>query len=245
MEESNALGVFSYRDEEYEVYVQPVVEVDIQGGYTIRSGEALLRYRMRHETPLTRIRAAQQDGSIHEITTAVVSAIVASFTDVPNAVPIACNVSAPEITQEFIDRIRAIQHELHRTHHDSHLLMFELSEEHAITEEHIQHIQQLHAMGVPLALDDYGTGFANVETLRLLYGAGVPVRVKLDITLAQDHTIVDVARMLKREFDADLVAEGVTEAQIPLLREIAYFQSFVTGRAMPLSEWCERMRSMV
>jgi EAL domain-containing protein (putative c-di-GMP-specific phosphodiesterase class I) len=245
MTESSDRGVFSYRDEEYEIYVQPIVEADVQGGYTPKSGEALLRYRHSHETPIAMIREAQRDGSIHELTSNVVHAVVASFADLPHALPIACNVSAPEITQAFIDTVGVIQHELHRTHHNPQLLTFELSEEHAITEDHLHLLQQLHTMGVPLALDDFGTGFANVETLRLLYGAGVPVKVKLDITLAQDHSIVEVARMLKREFDADLVAEGVTEAQIPLLREIAHLQSFVTGRAVPLNEWCERMRSMV
>lgn len=101
-------------------------------------------------------------------------------------------------------------------------------------------LQRLGATGVRVAVDDFGTGCSNLETIKRL-----PVqKLKLDRSMVQDlvtdgvdreivTAIVGMARALK----LSVLAEGVeTEAQANILRELGcdHAQGYLFGRPQPM-----------
>ena len=85
--------------------------------------------------------------------------------------------------------------------------------------------QTLHEMGVGLAFDDYGTGYASLAFLKQF-----PItRLKIDrgfISNVRAHgadaAIVQAVLMLARKFGFSVIAEGVeTEEQEELLKKMA------------------------
>lgn len=108
--------------------------------------------------------------------------------------------------------------------------------------ESIQRLRDLRALGVRLALDDFGSGYCS-----LVYLKNLPVEIlKIDKSfidgIESDETqlrflssIVNMAHVQK----LSVVAEGVeTDAQLKMLRECQcdYIQGFLFGRPMPAEE---------
>lgn len=95
---------------------------------------------------------------------------------------------------------------------------------------------ELRDLGVGLAFDDYGTGFASLSLLK-----GLPVtRLKIDRSFVQgidtDHenrALVSAILYLAESFRMDVIAEGVeTAAQLETLRELgcSQIQGYLMGR---------------
>ncbi|PLY03916.1 MAG: hypothetical protein C0624_06485 [Desulfuromonas sp.] len=105
-------------------------------------------------------------------------------------------------------------------------------------------MQRLSAMGVSLALDDFGSGYASLSHFRHF-----PInRLKLDRTFVRDlpgacgrkeQLLVEAIMLFARHMGLDTVAEGVeNESQRKLLREIGCLvgQGFLLGRPMTVDE---------
>ncbi|WP_337245410.1 EAL domain-containing protein [Luteimonas sp. gir] len=102
----------------------------------------------------------------------------------------------------------------------------------------LQVLQALRAMGVGLAFDDYGTGFASLSLLKRF-----PVsRLKIDrsfirdvISDPEDAAIVRAVIYLGRSFGLEVIAEGVeTKAQLDFLaaNQCTQAQGYLFGRPM-------------
>jgi EAL domain-containing protein (putative c-di-GMP-specific phosphodiesterase class I) len=102
-------------------------------------------------------------------------------------------------------------------------------------------LDRLHALGVELSVDDYGTGFSSLSYLRDL-----PVNeLKLDraflAAAAEDDRAVAIIRStidLAHSLDMRIVAEGVeTDANLELISELGcdYAQGYLLGRPAPAS----------
>ena len=124
---------------------------------------------------------------------------------------------------------------------------FELTETAAIYSETTMHanIRQLCDAGFHFSLDDYGSGYSNLD-----YLLQIPFsNVKLDKQLvwsyfdkAKPHTILDsVVAMLSR-LDKEIVAEGIeTHAQSKALQKLGvrYMQGYYYSRPLPPSKLLE------
>lgn len=109
----------------------------------------------------------------------------------------------------------------------------------------LQLLHDLRALGVGLAFDDYGTGFASLSLLKRF-----PVtRLKIDrsfirdiTTDAEDAAVVRAVLYLGRSFGMEVIAEGVeTEAQLEMLcrHDCHEVQGYLFGRPVPAPMFTE------
>ncbi|WP_234892393.1 putative bifunctional diguanylate cyclase/phosphodiesterase [Agrobacterium vitis] len=110
-------------------------------------------------------------------------------------------------------------------------------------------LQELRSLGVGLAFDDYGTGFASLSLLKRY-----PVtRLKIDrsfirdvTTDAEDVAVVKAVIYLGRSFGMEVIAEGVeTEEQLDFLKteNCAEVQGYLFGKPMTAGEFEARFLS--
>ncbi|MBL4935538.1 EAL domain-containing protein [Clostridium sp. YIM B02515] len=137
---------------------------------------------------------------------------------------IAVNVSCIQfIRHDFIDKVNDI---LTSENLQSIFLEIEITESLLMdsTEDNINKLKDLKAMGVKISLDDFGTGYSSLNYLRQL-----PINVlKIDKSFVQeicDNTeqrlIVDVIINLSHKLGYKVVAEGVeTKVQLELLKDM-------------------------
>ncbi|WP_159449133.1 bifunctional diguanylate cyclase/phosphodiesterase [Demequina sp. NBRC 110055] len=103
----------------------------------------------------------------------------------------------------------------------------------------------LRDLGVSLAFDDYGTGFASLSLLKRY-----PVsRLKIDRTFVrgvdaddENAAVVNAVLYLASIFGLEVVAEGIeTEAELAFLRgtSCAFYQGYLLGRPMPVAAFEE------
>lgn len=104
-------------------------------------------------------------------------------------------------------------------------------------------LHDLRRLGVGLAFDDYGTGFASLSLLKRY-----PVtRLKIDRSFVrevhlnpEDAAVVKAVLYLGKSFGMEVIAEGVeTEAQMDFLREneCPEVQGYLFGKPMPATEF--------
>lgn len=104
-------------------------------------------------------------------------------------------------------------------------------------------LEVLHEMGVGIAFDDYGTGYASLAFLKLF-----PItRLKIDRSFitnvrprGADAAIVQTVLMLARKFDFSVIAEGVeTEEQEKLLKKwrCAQAQGYLYSKPVTATEF--------
>lgn len=107
----------------------------------------------------------------------------------------------------------------------------------------LQLLNDVRAMGVGLAFDDYGTGFASLSFLKRY-----PVnRLKIDRSFVRnvntdpgDAAVVTAILFLGRSFGMDVIAEGVeTQAQLDYLKYhgCSEVQGYLFGKPVPASQF--------
>ncbi|MDH5429873.1 MAG: EAL domain-containing protein [Nitrospirota bacterium] len=136
---------------------------------------------------------------------------------------VAVNLSARQIHHGNLPAL--IQDILKRTHLDPDNLKLELTETFLIheTDDTLQTLRELKAMGVHLYIDDFGAGYASLRYLKSFPVDGI----KLDQSLIQqlpqspnDAAIVKAIISLGKALGLQVIAEGVeTQAQVDFLEE--------------------------
>ena len=103
-------------------------------------------------------------------------------------------------------------------------------------------VRELAAMGVRVSFDDYGTGYASLSLLKRFPLASLKIDrsfVRELCTNAEDAAVVNAILYLAKNFELDVVAEGIeTEEQERMLRELGcqYGQGFLFARPMPAAD---------
>jgi EAL domain-containing protein (putative c-di-GMP-specific phosphodiesterase class I) len=107
----------------------------------------------------------------------------------------------------------------------------------------VEKMHSLKALGVGLAIDDFGIGYSSLSYLKQL-----PLdQLKIDQSFVQgitkdgsDAMLVQTIIDLATNFNLNVIAEGVeTESQLTFLKhhECMSFQGFLFGMALPLNEF--------
>jgi diguanylate cyclase (GGDEF)-like protein/PAS domain S-box-containing protein len=159
------------------------------------------------------------------------------------ATPIAVNASALELTKKgFVDHVRAT---LSTFNLEPKSLELELTETYLAQEPNLigEALRELKSLGVQLAFDDFGTGFASLSGLKKL-----PIdALKIDQSFVRDlpsddddASIVIAMITLGRSLHLRVVAEGVqTRRQLTFLKEhnCPEGQGYFFSRPLPAEDF--------
>jgi EAL domain-containing protein (putative c-di-GMP-specific phosphodiesterase class I) len=243
--------------EELVVHYQPIVRLP---GGEVHGAEALVRWR-RPETgelvpPIDFIPLAEELGLIVELGEWVLRAAVGEVGDwarrglIDADFELSVNVSAHQLSDPDLPDVVAAA--LAGWDRPASRLCLELTETAVAHDpaaaEHT--LGRLHALGVRLALDDFGVGHSSLGQL----ARALPITVlKLDRSFtagmagARDRGIVEAAAALARALDLAAVAEGVESAeQAAQLAAMGFplAQGFHFGRPVASADLLERFGGM-
>ncbi|ESQ85491.1 hypothetical protein ABAC460_23675 [Asticcacaulis sp. AC460] len=224
---------------ELSIVFQP--QVDIEAGRTV-SFEALARWNSRRLGPVRPdvfIKAAERSGLITRITQILLGKALAHMQSWPAGMCASFNLSARDIRSAYV--IDAICDTVRQSGIDPHRIEFEITETAMLTDfdQACEALAQLKAMGVRIAIDDFGSGYSSLGYLHRLPVDKIKIdrsfvvqMVKHGTTLKIIKTIIDLCRNLH----LDCVVEGVeTESELESLRQVRarYIQGYIFSKPMP------------
>lgn len=221
------------------VVYQPIYDVEFG---SVLGYETLMRLRNLHGEPVSPavfIPAAEHTGAIVELGTWVIDRACRDMVEYDLGPVVSANVSPVQLkAPNFPLRIAEI---LQRHGVAPHKLALEVTEGIDIVPEAQaeRNIQQLRSLGVQVWLDDFGTGFAGLASLRR-FEFDV---VKIDRSFLHDSDTAKGRRMLQdmvrllRNLGHMVLVEGVeTDDQKALLQRLGVhsMQGFLVGRPLPI-----------
>jgi EAL domain-containing protein (putative c-di-GMP-specific phosphodiesterase class I) len=136
---------------------------------------------------------------------------------------IAVNISGRQLKQpDFVDRVRAI---LREEGVPPQAVEFEITEMSATQSEAaiVERLRSLHAMGIRISIDDFGTGFSSVSVLKRFPVDALKIDTSFvrDLVLDQNDAAIAAAVVaLAKSMGLTVIAEGVENpAQLEFLRD--------------------------
>jgi diguanylate cyclase (GGDEF)-like protein len=152
---------------------------------------------------------------------------------------VSVNLSALQFQQR--DLIDSLRQALQRYQIPEGALMLEITENIAMRDPQFsqQRIAELHRLGVKVAIDNFGIGYANLLHLRHLEASELKIDRAFVNSLradSEDATVVTAMLTLARTLNLRMVAEGVeTEEQQQLLTGLGFdtLQGYLLGKPTP------------
>lgn len=227
--------------EEIEVFYQPVIEL---GTGRVKSVEALARWH--HATrgaisPAEFIPVAEAGGLIVELGNQVLTRACRDAMTMPSDVKVAVNLSALQFAGTNL--VDTVTFALAQSGLPEARLELEITESVflADTQENLKTLQRLKALGVSIALDDFGVGYSSLSYLTAFPFNKVKIdktfidRIDRCETVAVLKSIMQLAKTLR----LSIVAEGVeTSEQVGRLHSlgIPLGQGFFFSKPVPLAD---------
>ena len=202
-------------------HFQPIIDSQSE---TIKGFEALVRWfhpQLGYIIPPEIISIATQSGLLELLTSHVMNHAIAQMSDWPDFIQFAVNVSPDQLTGNLVDQVRGTirQHNI-----DPARLEIEITENALISdfEASANIFARLRAIGVSIAMDDFGAGYTSIGNLRRLEFTKIKIDKVISDGLPHDPRSVAIVRSLMfmaRELDVDITVEGIeTEEQRDFLR---------------------------
>lgn len=242
---------YGLRHRQFHLHYQPVV--DLKTGRYV-GAEALLRWRRpdgAQVSPDLFIPVAERSGLIQSITSYVIKTAVRDLPALLDAQPdfhlglnfSALDLEAGESVNDLITLLAKLPQRRDRT------VVVEITERGvADADVATPQITKLHAAGVTVAVDDFGTGHSSLSVLANLkldflkidkmFVSAIDQQAPASQVLAH---IIEMAKTLNLE----MIAEGIeTEAQATYLRErgVQYAQGWLYGKPMPMAQLLALLR---
>jgi diguanylate cyclase (GGDEF)-like protein/PAS domain S-box-containing protein len=185
------------------------------------------------------VRLAEENGLIDGLTDLMIQHAVHAARQWPADVRVSVNVSPIQLNSEFVDRVREV---IKSTGFDPRRLELEVTEDVLIKdfEQTASMFARLRALGIQVAMDDFGAGYTSMGNLRQLNFE----RIKIDRIFTMDlpnhrrsAAIVRSMFVLARQLNLDVTVEGVeTEEQFAFLRDqgCSEVQGFLFSKPKPL-----------
>lgn len=225
--------------EEFFVEYQPVVSASMR---EISAFEALVRWRHPRRGvlgPEEFISIAERSGHIVALGRVVLNRALEDAGRWPTSIGVAVNVSTEEFrSPDFADHIRILL-EIHGVAPER--LTIELGESAFTMDEDLirQRLSDLRAVGVKVAIDDFGAGLFSINHLRQFPVDELKIDRSFTRELLEDRRgaeLVEIILKLGRAFGASTTVEGVeSEDQLEIVRALgaADVQGFLISRPLP------------
>ncbi|MBF0218788.1 MAG: EAL domain-containing protein [Gammaproteobacteria bacterium] len=226
-------------------YYQP--KISLTSG-KVSGAEALIRWIQADGTvklPNSFIPAAEASGFIKDISLVMCKNLMADLVIIQDLLPefvMSFNLTAQDFESTAL--VNCVLDNIANYQLNPKFLQVELTETSLIkgTESVRENVQRLVDAGVSLAMDDFGTGYASIDTLSQWPFSVVKIDqglIKRMLTSGKSTTIVEASICMAHQLGAKVVAEGVESSQLYefLLRTgCTDAQGFWLGKPMPLSD---------
>ena len=220
---------------------QPIVDFNGTGKVLI---EALARWAHPERgwlSPASFISVAEETGAIVELGEWVLRRACQDCAELRRSTPgvrVSVNVSGRQLKEESFAGV--VTEALAESDLPAEALLVEITESVLVQEQEVRgSLDALRRMGVGLAIDDFGSGYASIDYLRRL-----PVdMVKVDRNVVQEDAVDGKGRLLAaivqlgRSLDLQTLAEGIETPQQAVIVHACGFdfgQGFHFGRPAPL-----------
>ena len=213
------------------------------------SAEALARWKTPEGilTPIKFIDRAGRAGLLNKIDMAIFEAAIKDIGDQlkrgRKVIPVSVNFSLYEFfSNNFLTKIRDT---LQRNQVPPTLLEIEITETTSQVNKFLslQVIKKLRDMGVRILMDDFGTGFSQIENLRQIPFDAIKIDKSFTDRILEDEKIRSIVRFLIQlihDNDMEAIVEGVESIeQVELLRKMKVdtIQGFYYSRPLPINEF--------
>src|SRR5262249_16488697 len=190
------------------------------------------------------VRLAEENGLIDALTDGMIRHAVAAAKQWPADVRVSVNVAPIKRRSEFVDRVGET---IKSSGLDPRRLELEVTEDVLIKdfEQTASMFARLRALGIQVAMDDFGSGYTSMGNLRQLNFE----RIKIDRIFTMDlpnhrrsAAIVRSMFVLARQLNLDVTVEGVeTEEQFTFLRDqgCTEVQGFLFSQPKPLAAFTD------
>lgn len=211
---------------EFKLFYQPKIDLKTD---RIIAAEALIRWFHPKRGPVSPdgfIPLAEQTGNIHKLTTWVLGAAIAqaaAWRAKGLSIKVAINLSARDLGHRLLDDIR----NLLATHAvPLSALIIELTESAFMADpaQAIEILNAISAMGISLAIDDYGMGYSSMSYLRRLPVKELKIDKSFVLKLSSspgDQIIVRSTIDLGHNLGLSVTAEGIEDsAALDMLKSL-------------------------
>jgi len=190
------------------------------------------------------VRLAEDNGLIDGLTDLMIRYAIDAARQWPTDVRVSVNVSPIQLNSAFVDRVREM---IKSSGLDPRRLELEVTEDVLIKdfEQTASMFARLRALGIQVAMDDFGAGYTSMGNLRQLNFE----RIKIDRIFTMDlpnhrrsAAIVRSMFVLARQLNLDVTVEGVeTEEQFAFLRDqgCTEVQGFLFSQPKPLAAFTD------
>ncbi|MFD0916419.1 EAL domain-containing protein [Pseudahrensia aquimaris] len=186
--------------------------------------EALVRWQ--HPTlgrviPPDIVEMATSLGLLHELTAKILACALDEARNWPAGVHFAINVTPSQLNTKLVDLVRSA---VRSCEIEPSRLEIEVTEEALIDnfDASADIIARLRAIGVCVAMDDFGSGYTSIGNLRRLAFSKIKIDKSISDGLPDDPKTIAIVRSLMimaRELDVEVTVEGIeTEPQLDFLR---------------------------
>jgi diguanylate cyclase (GGDEF)-like protein len=224
------------KEKQFYLVYQPIVQLETK---KIIGYEALARWQHPKEgiiPPNQFIPYAESSGIIIEIEKVILELACKELKKMDLESPgiyLSINISALHFHQKIVEHIiEAIE----KTNVNPNQLKIEITETCSMKDPNntITKLNQLKALGIKVAIDDFGVGYSSLQYL----GNFPADEIKLDQSFinpitAQKTTIIKAVFSIANDYKIDVIAEGIeTEEQLKFLESLGckYGQGYILGR---------------
>ncbi len=200
--------------------------------------EVLLRPHSNDRSVVEIIEHVEVNEETHELSMLIMENAIRQLEGLCNAgvnVQMSINIAPDSLCKSVVDDVARLLHEVHVP---AYLLTFEVTERQPIKAEGFMALHELAMLGVNIALDDFGVGYADMKMLDKIRKHGKYItEVKLDKMFLDDFD--KLQNIVKELMDKGykVTVEGVeTKEQLNNLPENVIVQGYVYSVPKPLSQ---------
>ena len=243
---ANAI-VNALRNKEFIVYYMPKFHLQTK---RFIGAEALVRWNSKDKgliSPIRFINFAENRGLIHEIDLYVLEQVCKDLEDQKKRgkrlLPVSINFSIYEFyTPTFLDDIKQV---IEKYDVNPLLIEIEITEEttHANSFLVISILKKLKDMGLKILLDDFGLGFSNIKSMKILPIDIIKIDKSFIDEIVYDYKSREIVRAIisfGKALNLQVIAEGVVDAkQVEILKKMKcdQIQGFFYSKPIPKKEY--------